>query len=86
MTLHCEFFDSGKPPQHPPDPRYPDGVDVDSSQGREPACWTKLPRVSTRGLMLVVCDVCRKRAVITVAGRVDDPRSYKMDCIPDKRH
>jgi hypothetical protein len=34
MTLQVEWFDEGREPQHPPDPRYPDGIDIDESAGR----------------------------------------------------
>jgi hypothetical protein len=80
MTLHVEFEDSGKPPQCPPNPAYPDGIDVDSSGRRLPACRVKLPKVVTTGLFIVRCDVCHKAVAITTAGRPDDPRSFTMDC------
>lgn len=31
MTLHVEWFDEGREPRNPPDPRYPDGIDIDQT-------------------------------------------------------
>jgi hypothetical protein len=78
--LKVDFLDSGRGPRCAPNPAFPDGVDLDTSDGRLPACWVKLPVVQTTGMLIVTCPTCGKSAAITVAGRPDDPRSYKMDC------
>jgi hypothetical protein len=31
MTLQVEWFDERREPQHPPDPRYPNGIDIDTT-------------------------------------------------------
>lgn len=80
MTLKAEFFTEGKKPTQPPDPAYPNGIDVDISKGKSPWCWIRLPKVETTGLMLVTCEECDLRIMITMAGRPDDARSYRMAC------
>jgi len=73
----------GGPPQQPPDPRYPDGVDVDISLGAARSCSTPLPYPVDRnevGTWLVECQVCGLRVGITAASRPDDPRSVKIAC------
>ena len=65
MTLRVEFLDSVRLPARPPDPACPRGVDVDSSEGRLPACWVRLPKFSHTGLFVVACDTCGQRAAIT---------------------
>lgn len=64
-----------------PNPAYPLGIDLDLSQGATKTCKSKLPYPAKRiGFYLVKCNICDFNAVITTAGRVDDPRSVTLAC------
>jgi hypothetical protein len=77
------WIDRHREPQCAPDPAYPNGVDADCSGGAEPSCFAPLtsfyptPRC---GYLYVECRVCGTNAIITTAGRPDDPRSVKLAC------
>ncbi len=72
--------DHGREPQCPPNPAYPDGIDVDASFGKT-SCIARLPYPAKRcGLYVVECEICGIRVGITTAGRPDDPRSVKVPC------
>lgn len=74
------FLDSGREPQCPPDPQFPSGRDVAISTA-EPACTAQLPYPAPRcGAMVAVCRICGVRVAVTVAGRVDDPRTVRIPC------
>jgi hypothetical protein len=75
-----EWLDRGAEPQCPPNPDYPDGVDVDLSDGL-PSCTVMLPYPAKRiGYFVITCAICGSRVGLTTAGRPDDPRSVKMPC------
>jgi len=79
MTV--EFLDAGREPKCAPDPAYPDGMDIDLTQGFAKTCKFDIPWPAPRcGWMLVVCDTCKTNALLTVAGRPDDPRSVRLPC------
>ena len=79
--LQVEWIDSGREPQCPPDPDYPDGIDVDGSGGQERTCFTELPYPAKRcGCWRVTCPTCGLVVAVTTAGRPDDPRSIKVPC------
>jgi len=79
--MKVEFFDSGREPRCPPDPAYPEGKDIDASEGAALACSAAIPYPAPRcGVMIVECEKCGLRVGLTVAGRVDDPRSVKLPC------
>lgn len=97
MTLNVEWFDENREPQNPPDPRYPDGIDIDHTTHiahdvksgtilpHDPdrrTCFTFLrPYPTPRcGKFIVKCDVCGLLAIVTTAGRPDDPRSLRVPC------
>ena len=77
-TATVTFLDSGREPQCAPNPAYPEGKDiVEDSCG----CYFALPYPAPRcGVLVVECDICHKRVGVTVAGRIDDPRSLQMAC------
>lgn len=76
-----EWTDRGREPTGAPDPLYPEGVDLDCSAGRQPACKADLPYPAKRiGFYYVQCNTCKTNALITTAGRVDDPRSVTLPC------
>ena len=80
MTFKFTFLDSGREPQCAPDPRYPNGIDLDFS-GVGSGCCYNAPYPAPRcGVMQVECETCGIRIAVTVAGRVDDPRSVRLAC------
>jgi hypothetical protein len=80
-AITVKWIDSGLEPQCRPDPRYPDGMDVDATVPGERACRVALPYPAKRiGYHLVACKACGTRIRITTAGRPDDPRSVKVPC------
>lgn len=80
MPFKIDWIDREREPQCPPDPRFPNGIDVDVSAGRL-SCETALPYPAPRcGMFYVECQVCGANAMITTAGRLDDPRSARLPC------
>ncbi len=81
MTIDITFNDSGRAATQPSNPKFPDGIDIDiSAPGRASCCFNlsyPAPRVGTYS---IVCRTCRYTAVITVAGRPDDPRTLTLPC------
>lgn len=78
--FEIHWIDREREPTQPPNPEYPDGIDVDLAGGRE-SCQAPLPHPTPRcGLWVVKCRRCATNAVITTAGRPDDPRSIKLPC------
>ena len=76
-----EWLDRGREPQNPPNPAYPNGIDLDDSGGAARTCTATLPYPAKRcGVFLIVCQVCGVRVAATTAGRIDDPRSVKIAC------
>lgn len=83
MSLSVKWIDHGREPQCKPNPAHPSGIDIDMSEGQAATCETALPYPAKRcGVFMVHCDVCGLSAVITTAGRPDDPRSVKVGCSP----
>jgi hypothetical protein len=76
------YWDDGRrEPQCEPDPRYPNGIALDITRGREPFCIVSLPYPAKRcGLYVVECRICKQRVACTTAGRIDDPISIKIAC------
>jgi len=79
--IHVSWIDRGSEATQPPNPDYPDGVDLDVTRGAKPFCETALPYPAKRcGYYTVACDVCGFTAMVTTAGRPDDPRSIRLPC------
>lgn len=79
--MKVTWHDAGREPKCAPDPQYPLGVDVDASDSAKVTCKTLLAYPAKRcGQYHVHCETCGQSAVVTTAGRVDDPRSLKMAC------
>lgn len=79
------WLDSGREPQCPPNPNYPEGIAIDAA-GSAPGCSAKLPYPAPRcGVHMVKCTACGASAAITAAGRPDDPTEIKMPCILDRK-
>ena len=75
------WIDGGREPLLKPDPRYPDGIDLDLSKGARLVCDIRLPYPAKRcGLYFIKCETCCQNFVVTTAGRPDDPRSVKVAC------
>jgi hypothetical protein len=81
MKVEIEWEDSGREPQCPPDPAFPEGKDLDISDGITPHCRITLPYPARRcGVYYVRCK-CGMNVACTTAGRPDDPRSITLRCI-----
>lgn len=79
--LKVDWIDRGREPQCDPDPAFPSGRDIDIDPLQTKRCRTALPYPAKRcGLFLIKCDVCGTNAMITTAGRPDDPRSITLPC------
>ena len=73
--------DAGREPQCAPNPDYPNGIDLDVSRGATQICTVTLPYPAKRcGQYIVECRLCGYKAIITTAGRLDDPKSVKLPC------
>jgi hypothetical protein len=80
-SITVTFVDRGRTAKCPPDPMFPHGKDIDASHKSKHACTAQIPYPAPRcGLMVVHCSKCDQSVALTVAGRVDDPRSLKMAC------
>jgi hypothetical protein len=91
--LKVVWFDGHREPKMPPDPRFPNGIDMDLSMagpardtyemGAPKTCTTAVPYPAKRvGYYIITCELCDQRIVVTTAGRPDDPRSVKIKCKP----
>jgi hypothetical protein len=81
QQFQIEWNDSGREPQCPPNPDYPNGIDLDASQGEETTCTVELPYPAQRcGFYLITCTLCGFTMIATTAGRIDDPKSVKLPC------
>jgi predicted RNA-binding Zn-ribbon protein involved in translation (DUF1610 family) len=88
MTFKVVFLDSGREPQCPSDPKFPEGKIVDMSRGSNVTCETDIPYPAPRcGVMIIQCETCKVSIAVTVAGRPDDPRLVRIPCMsPDRHH
>jgi hypothetical protein len=79
--LKVTFIDSGRYPKCPPDPAYPDGMDLDMSHGAKSTCVSAVPYPSPRcGYLAIKCERCGLAVIVTVAGRPDDVRQVTVGC------
>lgn len=80
QALSVEWIDRHREPQCPPNPRFPKGIDVDISGG-EQSCVTDVPYPAKRcGAYHITCKRCGYSALVTTAGRIDDPRTVRVPC------
>jgi hypothetical protein len=80
-NIQIEFLSRHRQAQNAPNPKYPNGVDVDLAKGARRACLAELPYpAQCCGVLLARCRKCGANAAITTAGRRDDPRSVKLAC------
>lgn len=81
MTITVKWIDGRREPKHPPNPNYPDGIDIDLAEGKV-GCQVPLTYPAKRcGHFEARCDICGAGAVVTTAGRPDDPRSLRLRCL-----
>lgn len=81
MTLKVTWEDSGREPQCPPNPDYPNGINVVMAVSGDRCCTVALPYPAKRcGAYFVECTDCGKTAVVTTAGRPDDPKNLRLAC------
>lgn len=81
MTLKAAFISHGRKAQSPPNPAYPNGVRIDLTTGQEQTCSIPLRYpAECVGKWEITCTNCGYSAVVTAAGRPDDPRSVKVPC------
>lgn len=81
QALRVKWIDAGREPKCAPNPDYPNGVDLDVSNGAAKTCTAPLRYPALRcGHHVVECRVCKQRVHVTTAGRADDPKSVKIAC------
>jgi hypothetical protein len=81
MTISVQFLDSGRTAKEKPDPRYPDGKRINLAAPEARSCTRNLPFPAPRcGQYDIICGLCGFRALITVAGRPDDPCMITLPC------
>lgn len=81
VRIDVEFVSHHRKPQVAPDPRYPNGIDIDLTDGAKIACLADLPYpAECCGVLMVRCKNCGYSVAITTAGRPDDPRTVKLPC------
>lgn len=82
MTIDVKFNDSGRSPTQPADPKYPKGQDINlAANAIQKVCCRNLPYPAPRcGTYSIVCRACHFTALVTVAGRADDPRTITLPC------
>lgn len=81
MSISVKWIDRFREPTQPPNPAYPSGFDADLSKGAPNSCLVDLPYPAKRcGLFSLLCEKCGYTALITTAGRPDDPRTARLPC------
>lgn len=82
MMIDVKFNDSGREPTQPPNPKYPDGIDINlAPHTLAKTCCRNLPYPAPRcGTYSIVCRTCHFTCLVTVAGRPDDPRTITLPC------
>ena len=82
MTIDVIFLDSGREPQCKPDPKHPDGRDVDMAAPGDKTCTFNVPYPAPRcGAYRITCRECGLKVAMTVAGRADDFGSLLLNVI-----
>src|SRR5580765_1556151 len=79
--IQIDFVSYHRTAKNPPNPEYPEGVNLDLTKGAKVACLADLPYpAQCCGILFVRCRKCGANAAITTAGRLDDPRTVKLPC------
>ena len=80
-NIEVTFLSHHRKPQCAPDPKHPNGIDLDLTDGAAVACLAELPYpAECCGVLIIHCKTCDYSAAITTAGRIDDPRTVKLPC------
>jgi hypothetical protein len=82
-SWRVRWIDRGLEPKSPPNPKYPDGIELRLTKAdyHGPTCCNSLPYPAKRvGYFMIECMTCGQHAVVTTAGRPDDPCSLEMAC------
>jgi hypothetical protein len=75
------FIDSGRYATEPSDPKHPNGKRVNVALVIQKSCARNLPYPAPRcGVYEVTCRKCGFKALVTVAGRADDPCMITLPC------
>lgn len=85
MTIDVKFIDEGRTATEKPDPKFPDGRDLNiAPHVLAKVCCRNLPYPAPRcGQYAIRCRVCGLTALVSVAGRPDDPRTITLACKPN---
>jgi hypothetical protein len=85
LAIRVTWLDEERRPQYPLNPAYPNGIEVDCSDGAKVTCTQSLPYPAKGcGQYLLVCETCGLKIIVTATGREDDPRSVKVACKKQK--
>lgn len=80
-AMRVTWVDERRQPRHPPNPAYPNGIEVDCSGGAAVTCTQALAYPAKGcGQYFLVCETCGRTILVTATGRADDPRSVKVAC------
>lgn len=80
-SFEIKWHDAGKEPQCPPNPDYPNGRDIDVSEGAAKSCVVSVQCPAKRiGHYRIRCKICGYSVAVTTAGRPDDPRNITIPC------
>lgn len=81
MTIDVNFIDSGRTATQPSNPKFPNGQQISVAEPGQKSCTFNLPYPAPGcGTYSIVCSACRFTALVTVAGRADDPRVLTLPC------
>ncbi len=81
MTFKVTWIDFNTKAKCAPNPEYPNGIAIDASNGANKSCSIKLPYPAKGcGQHKITCNKCKQTALVTAAGRPDDPTSVKLAC------
>jgi hypothetical protein len=85
--FEIEWIDRGRESRCPPNPAYPDGIDVSCApRDAKQICLVQLPYPAPRcGLFAIRCKICHMTVAVTTAGRPDDPRTVQIACLSQER-
>lgn len=82
MTIDVQFISAGRNATEKPDPKFPDGMTVNlAPHALARTCTRNLPYPAPHcGQYAIKCRSCGLTAIVTVAGRPDDPKIVTLPC------
>jgi len=76
-----QWTGTGRKAQHPPDRRFPHGVEIRTNSPGRPYCVVFPPYPAKEiGTWTISCQKCGLVIVVTAAGRPDDPNTVYLGC------